>query len=173
MHMRTKASEIDPFPGMTILGYFTRPESQGEIRIQSRRSGRETLYQCQSFFRRNRPHPRGVAVPLAARAGQPGADETAGSSKRPIPARKSRRDDEILQNAIIARRHLLPYLRHLPHGRRMTPRCWIPALRVRGVAGPAGLRYLDHADHGFGQHQRAGHGGRLARRGIYPTSKES
>jgi choline dehydrogenase len=26
---------IDPFPGMTILGYFTRPESQGEIRIVS------------------------------------------------------------------------------------------------------------------------------------------
>jgi choline dehydrogenase len=26
---------IDPFPGLTILGYFTRPESQGELRIQS------------------------------------------------------------------------------------------------------------------------------------------
>jgi choline dehydrogenase-like flavoprotein len=27
--------EVDPFPGITILGYFTRPESQGEIRIVS------------------------------------------------------------------------------------------------------------------------------------------
>src|SRR6202012_257748 len=27
--------EIDKQPGMTILGYFTRPESQGVIRIQS------------------------------------------------------------------------------------------------------------------------------------------
>jgi choline dehydrogenase len=26
---------IDPFPGMTILGYFTRPESQGSTHIQS------------------------------------------------------------------------------------------------------------------------------------------
>ncbi len=26
---------IDPFPGITILGYFARPESQGEIRIAS------------------------------------------------------------------------------------------------------------------------------------------
>ncbi len=26
---------IDKFPGLTILGYFTRPESQGELRIQS------------------------------------------------------------------------------------------------------------------------------------------
>ena len=26
---------VDPYPGMTILGYFTRPESQGEIRITS------------------------------------------------------------------------------------------------------------------------------------------
>ncbi|WP_380879758.1 GMC oxidoreductase [Sphingomonas sp. DBB INV C78] len=29
------AVAIDPFPGMTILGYFTRPESQGQIRIVS------------------------------------------------------------------------------------------------------------------------------------------
>jgi choline dehydrogenase-like flavoprotein len=30
-----KGVVIDPFPGLTILGYFTRPESQGELRIQS------------------------------------------------------------------------------------------------------------------------------------------
>ena len=30
-----KGVAIDPFPGLTILGYFTRPESQGELRIQS------------------------------------------------------------------------------------------------------------------------------------------
>src|SRR3546814_14505279 len=29
------AIAIDPYPGMTILGYFTRPESQGEIRLAS------------------------------------------------------------------------------------------------------------------------------------------
>ncbi|WP_454882492.1 GMC family oxidoreductase [Sphingomonas oryzagri] len=30
-----KGVAIDSFPGLTILGYFTRPESQGELRIQS------------------------------------------------------------------------------------------------------------------------------------------
>ncbi len=30
-----KGVAIDPFPGLTILGYFTRPESEGELRIQS------------------------------------------------------------------------------------------------------------------------------------------
>ncbi len=35
MHGGEKGVEIDPFPGMSVLGYFTRPESQGEIRIVS------------------------------------------------------------------------------------------------------------------------------------------
>jgi choline dehydrogenase len=35
MIMSGKAVNIDPLPGLTIGGYFMRPESQGEIRIQS------------------------------------------------------------------------------------------------------------------------------------------
>jgi len=34
-HVGDKGVEIDPFPGMTLLGYFTRPESQGELHIVS------------------------------------------------------------------------------------------------------------------------------------------
>jgi choline dehydrogenase len=35
MHAGDKGVVIDKEPGITILGYFTRPESQGEIRIRS------------------------------------------------------------------------------------------------------------------------------------------
>lgn len=35
MHAGEKGVVIDKNPGITILGYFTRPESQGEIRIRS------------------------------------------------------------------------------------------------------------------------------------------
>jgi choline dehydrogenase-like flavoprotein len=35
MHPGDKGVVIDKEPGITILGYFTRPESQGEIRIRS------------------------------------------------------------------------------------------------------------------------------------------
>ena len=35
MHATPTGVAIDPYPGLTILGYFTRPESQGELRIQS------------------------------------------------------------------------------------------------------------------------------------------
>jgi choline dehydrogenase len=35
MHATETGISIDKEPGMTILGYFTRPESQGELRIQS------------------------------------------------------------------------------------------------------------------------------------------
>ncbi|TVV77155.1 GMC family oxidoreductase [Sphingomonas solaris] len=35
MHPTAKGIAIDPYPGLTILGYFTNPESQGELRITS------------------------------------------------------------------------------------------------------------------------------------------
>ena len=35
IHASERGVEIDKTPSLTILGYFTRPESQGEIRIQS------------------------------------------------------------------------------------------------------------------------------------------
>ena len=35
MHATDAGIAIDPYPGLTILGYFTNPESQGELRIQS------------------------------------------------------------------------------------------------------------------------------------------
>jgi choline dehydrogenase-like flavoprotein len=35
MHAGDKGVELDPFSGMSILGYFTRPESQGEVHIVS------------------------------------------------------------------------------------------------------------------------------------------
>jgi choline dehydrogenase-like flavoprotein len=99
IHAGEKGIEIENFPGMTILGYFTRPESQGEIRIQSADPAVKPVIEANHF---DAAIDRTTAISLfrwLRRLGtQPALrdwiiEETA-------PGARIETDEDILQNAI-------------------------------------------------------------------------
>jgi choline dehydrogenase-like flavoprotein len=138
MHASEKGVELDKTPGLTILGYFTRPESQGEIRIQSPDPDHPPAIDANHF---SAEIDRISAISLfrwLRRLGQqkPLADwivqETA-----PGPAIET--DDDILNNAV----SLGGTSFHVSGTARMgsdAKSVLDPQLRVRGVSG---LRVVD------------------------------
>jgi len=138
MHATDKGIDIEKAPGMTILGYFTRPESQGEIRIQSPDPGMQPSIEANHF---SAEIDRISAVSLfrwLRRLGRQSAlskwivEETA-----PGPAIET--DDDILTNAV----SLGGTSFHVSGTARMgsdSESVVDPQLRVRGVSG---LRVVD------------------------------
>jgi choline dehydrogenase-like flavoprotein len=129
---------LDPFPGITFVTYFTRPESQGEVRITSADPGAKPYIHVnhlsadidrQHFvaaFRWNRR----LAQQLALK------DWVVNEC---LPSRDMRSDDEILANAM----KLSGSCFHMAGTARMGPddRAVVdPRLRVRGAEG---LRVAD------------------------------
>ena len=138
MHASEKGVAIDKRPGLTILGYFTRPESQGEIRIQSPDPDHPPAIDANHFsaeidrisaislFRWLRR--LGLQKPLADWIVQ----ETA-------PGPSIETDDDILNNAVL----LGGTSFHVSGTARMgsdAESVLDPQLRVRGVSG---LRVVD------------------------------
>lgn len=131
---------IDPFHGLTILGYFTRPESQGELRIQSPDPSTAPYIDANHF---SAEIDRVSAVSLfrfLRRLGQAPAlakwivDET-------VPGRSIQTDEDIVANAVAlggTAYHICGTAKMGPDG---DPDAVLdPQLRVRGVTG---LRVVD------------------------------
>ena len=129
---------IDPYPGLNVIGYFTRPESQGEIRIQSADPTVVPIIKANHF---TAEIDRTSAVSLfrwLRRFGQQPAlkpwiiEET-------DPGSRIQTDEDILQNAI----NLGGTAFHIAGTCRMgadDAAVLDPQLRVRGVQG---LRVVD------------------------------
>ncbi len=138
MHASEKGVAIEKAPGLTILGYFTNPESQGEIRIQSPDPDHAPAINANHF---SAEIDRISAISLfrwLRRLGQqkPLADwivqETA-------PGPSIETDDDILTNAV----SLGGTSFHVSGTARMGSDAYSvldPQLRVRGVSG---LRVVD------------------------------
>jgi choline dehydrogenase-like flavoprotein len=138
MHAGATGIEIDKHPGMTILGYFTRPESQGELRIQSPDPAVRPFIDANHF---SAEIDRVTAVSLfhwLRRLGkQPALAPRIVEETKPGP--KIATDDDILQNAV----ELGGTSFHICGTCRMgadTASVLDPQLRVRGVQG---LRVVD------------------------------
>ena len=130
--------EIDKYPGLNVIGYFTRPESQGEIRIQSADPSVAPIIEANHF---SAEIDRISAVSLfrwLRRFGQQPAlkpwiiEET-------DPGPRIQTDEDVLQNAI----NLGGTGFHISGTCRMgadAAAVLDPQLRVRGVQG---LRVVD------------------------------
>jgi len=138
MRLGKNGVAIDNYPGLNVLGYFTRPESQGEIRIQSADPDAKPIIEANHF---TAEIDRISAVSLfrwLRRFGQQEAlkpwivEET-------DPGPRIETDDDILQNAI----SLGGTAFHISGTCRMGvdhQAVLDPQLRVRGVEG---LRVVD------------------------------
>ena len=133
-----KGVDIDPFPGMTILGYFTRPESQGELRIQSPDPMAKPFIDANHFSAEvDRLSAVSLFRWLRSLGKQPAlaqwiAEET-------LPGARIESDEDILQNAV----SLGGTAYHICGTARMgsdDAAVLDPELRVRGVTG---LRVAD------------------------------
>ena len=94
-----KGVGVDPYPGLTILGYFTRPESQGELRITSPDPDAKPYINA-NHFSAETDRVRAVSLVrwLRALGHTPALKPWIVNEKVPGPAIQS--DDEILQNAL-------------------------------------------------------------------------
>jgi choline dehydrogenase-like flavoprotein len=133
-----KGIVIDKHPGLNIIGYFTRPQSQGEIRIQSADPDIRPIIEANHF---SAEIDRITAISLfrwLRRLGQqPALREWIVEETDPGPHIET--DDDILQNAI----SLGGTTFHISGTCRMgTDAAAVldPQLRVRGVTG---LRVVD------------------------------
>ena len=138
MHADANGIAIDPYPGMTILGYFTRPESQGELRIQSPDPAVAPFIDANHF---SAEIDRITAVSLfrwlRALGAQPALADWI--VEETLPGKKIATDDDILQNALA----LGGTSYHICGTARMgsdDAAVLDPQLRVRGVTG---LRVAD------------------------------
>jgi len=140
MSAGAKGVAIDPFPGLTILGYFTRPESRGELRIQSPDPSVAPFIDANHF---SAEIDRVSALSLfrfLRRLGQaPALTKWIVEEKLPGPGMES--DEDILANAVAlggTAFHICGTARMGPDG---DPDAVLdPQLRVRGVRG---LRVVD------------------------------
>lgn len=128
----------DPHPGLTILGYFTRPESQGEIRVQSPDPDTRPFIDANHF---SAEIDRITAVSLfrwlRTLGKQPALKPWIVEEQAPGPSIAS--DDDILQNAV----SLGGTSFHVAGTARMgadAQSVCDPQLRVRGIEG---LRVCD------------------------------
>jgi choline dehydrogenase-like flavoprotein len=135
-----KGVAIDPFPGLTILGYFTRPESQGELRIQSPDPSVAPFIDANHF---SAEIDRISAVSLfrfLRRLGQaPALAKWIVEEKLPGPGIET--DEDILANAIGLGGTAFHICGTARMGADSDPEAVLdPQLRVRGVQG---LRVVD------------------------------
>jgi choline dehydrogenase-like flavoprotein len=138
MHAGAKGIQIDPYPGMTILGYFTRPESQGEIRIQSPDPAERPFINANHF---SAEIDRITAVSLFRWLRELGKQASLRGliAEETDPGAKIQTDEDILQNAV----SLGGTSFHICGTCRMgvdEASVLDPQLRVRGVQG---LRVVD------------------------------
>jgi len=138
MRLGKKGVAIDNYPGLNVIGYFTRPESQGEIRIQSPDPDARPVIEANHF---SAEIDRISAVSLfrwLRRFGeQPALKPWIIEETDPGP--RIQTDDDILQNAI----SLGGTAFHISGTCRMgmdENAVLDPQLRVRGVEG---LRVVD------------------------------
>ncbi len=129
---------VDPYPGLTILGYFTRPESQGVVKIQSADPDVKPFVDANHFAA---DIDRQTAVSmfrwLRELGQQPALKPWIVHEKAPGPSIAS--DEDILQNAV----DLGGTSFHVAGTCRMGADAGAvldPQLRVRGVEG---LRVVD------------------------------
>ncbi|MDB5686989.1 MAG: oxidoreductase [Rhizorhabdus sp.] len=129
---------VDPYPGLTILGYFTRPESQGEIRIESADPDAKPFIDANHFSAEiDRISAVSLFRWLRALGQQPALKPWIVEEQSPGP--KIQTDDDILQNAV----SLGGTSFHIAGTCRMgaDPQSVLdPQLRVRGIEG---LRVVD------------------------------
>lgn len=129
---------VDPFPGMTILGYFTNPESEGELRITSPDPDAPPFIDANHFAADiDRTSAVSLFRWLRALGKQPALAKWIVAETLPGPSIAT--DDDILANAI----SLGGTSYHICGTARMgsDPESVVdPQLRVRGVNG---LRVVD------------------------------
>jgi len=135
-----KGVMVDPFPGLTILGYFTRPESQGELRIQSPDPAVAPFIDANHF---SAEIDRTSAVSLfrfLRRLGQaPALSRCIVEEKLPGPSIQT--DEDILTNAVALGGTAFHICGTAKMGPDSDPEAVLdPQLRVRGVSG---LRVVD------------------------------
>lgn len=135
-----KGVVIDSFPGLTILGYFTRPESQGEIRIQSPDPSAAPFIDANHFSAEiDRISAVSLFRFLRRLGGAPALAKWIVEEKLPGPGIQS--DEDILTNAVGlggTAFHICGTARMGPEGDSQA--VLDPQLRVRGVRG---LRVVD------------------------------
>ncbi len=129
---------VDPFPGVTFVTYFTRPESQGEVRIQSADPD-AALYVNANHLSAEIDRKKFIAAVRWNRrlAAQPALASWVVEEVKPGP--KIQTDEDILANAMSISGSCF----HMAGTARMgTDDCAVcdPRLRVRGVDG---LRIAD------------------------------
>lgn len=133
-----KGVGVDSHPGLTILGYFTRPESQGEIRIQSADPAVKPFIDANHFSAEiDRISAISLFRWLRALGQQPSLKPWIVEEQSPGPSIQT--DDDILQNAVA----LGGTSFHIAGTARMgTDETAVldPQLRVRGIKG---LRVVD------------------------------
>ena len=134
----SKGIEIEAEPGMTILGYFTNPESQGELRIQSADPDRPPSIDANHFSAEaDRISAVSLFHWLRALGRQPALAKWIVAETRPGPGIVT--DDDVLNNAV----SLGGTSFHVAGTARMgsdDAAVVDPQLRVRGVSG---LRVVD------------------------------
>ncbi len=138
MHATETGVEIDSAPGMTILGYFTNPESQGEIRIRSADPAAPPVIEANHFAAEiDRISAVSLFRWLRRLGRQPALQDWIVEETKPGPAIES--DDDILNNAISlggTSYHVCGTARMGADAESVVD----PQLRVRGVSG---LRVVD------------------------------
>ncbi len=138
MHATDTGIDIDAAPGMTILGYFTNPESQGELRIQSPDPDQPPLIDANHFAAEiDRTSAVSLFRWLRALGRQPALAKFIVAETTPGPSIQT--DDDVLANAV----SLGGTSYHVAGTARMgtDPTAVLdPQLRVRGIAG---LRVVD------------------------------
>ncbi len=129
---------IDPYPGLNVIGYFTRPESQGEIRIQSADPTVAPIIDANHFSAEiDRVSAVSLFHWLRCFGQQPALKSWIIEETDPGPRIKT--DEDVLQNAI----NLGGTAFHIAGTCRMgadDAAVLDPQLRVRGVQG---LRVVD------------------------------
>ena len=138
MRHSEKGIALDPYPGLTILGYFGRPTSTGELRIQSPDPGVKPYINA-NHFATDTDRKRGLALMhwLRRLGEQPPLKPWIVEEQTPGP--EIRTDDDILHNALSiggTSFHIAGTCRMGADERSVVD----PQLRVRGVVG---LRVCD------------------------------
>ena len=155
--------ELHDFPGLTISACQLRPESRGTITLGSRDPREKARIHANYLSTETDRRCMVEGVKLARRlAATQAMQPWIAGEVNPGEAHRVRRRGAGLDPP--QRRHDLPPLRHLPHGRRSGERGRSGAARARH-RGAAHRRCLRHADGRLRQHQRAGHHDRREMRG--------
>jgi len=135
-----KGIAVDRFPGLTILGYFTRPESQGELRIQSPDPLAAPFIDANHFAAEI---DRISAVSLFRFLRRLGSAPSLARwiVEETVPGKRIETDEDILANAVGLGGTSFHICGTAKMGRDDDPDAVLdPQLRVRGVAG---LRVVD------------------------------